>query len=88
MALQVPDVLPAVDVQLTPPVSELTEPVPLPAPLTVSPNCWSVKVAVTLRAWVMDTVQVPVPEHPPPDQPVNVDPEEAVAVRVTLVPSV
>ncbi len=34
------------------------------------------------------TVQGPVPEHPPPDQPVKVDPASAEAVRVTLVPSV
>jgi hypothetical protein len=27
------------------------------------------------------------PEHPPPDQPVNVEPEKAVAVSVTWVPS-
>jgi hypothetical protein len=32
------------------------------------------------------TVQVLVPEHPPPDQPAKVDPAAAVAVRVTLVP--
>ena len=34
------------------------------------------------------TLQGPVPEHPPPDQPVNVDPASAEAVRVTLVPDV
>ena len=33
-------------------------------------------------------VQGPVPEHPPPDQPVTVDPASAEAVRVTLVPIV
>ena len=32
------------------------------------------------------TAQVPVPEHPPPDQPANVEPEIATAVRVTAVP--
>ena len=42
-------------------------------------------VAVTLRAWVMLTVQVPVPEHDPL-QPVKVEPVVGVAVRVTLVP--
>jgi hypothetical protein len=30
-----------------------------------------VNVAVTLRAWVMETVQLPVPEQPPPLQPVK-----------------
>ena len=33
-------------------------------------------------------VQGPVLEHPPPDQPVKVDPASAEAVRVTLVPIV
>ena len=33
-------------------------------------------------------VQGSVPEHPPPDQPVKVDPASAEAVRVTLVPIV
>jgi hypothetical protein len=33
------------------------------------------------------TVQVPVPEQPPPDQPVNVEPELRAAVSVTWVPS-
>jgi hypothetical protein len=32
------------------------------------------------------TVHVPVPKHPPPDQPVNVDPKTADAVRVTVSP--
>ena len=32
------------------------------------------------------TVQVPVPEHPPPDQPEKTDPNDAVAVRTTLLP--
>jgi hypothetical protein len=44
-----------------------------------------VNVAVTLRADVMETVQVEVPLHAP-DQPENVEPVAAVAVRVTLVP--
>ena len=34
------------------------------------------------------TVQGPVPEHPPPDQPVKVDPASAEAVRVTSMPVV
>jgi hypothetical protein len=43
-------------------------------------------VAVTLRAWVIDTPQLSVPEQAP-DQPVNVDPGEGDAVNVTDVPS-
>ena len=46
-----------------------------------------VKVAVTEVTAFMVTVQVPVPEHPPPLQPgVKVEPAEAVAVKITLVP--
>ena len=43
-------------------------------------------VAVTDPAAFMATAQVPVPEHPEPDQPANVDPPDAAAVRVTTVP--
>jgi hypothetical protein len=44
------------------------------------------KVAVTFTSAVMETMQVPVPEQPPPDQPANADPSETVgvAVKVTL----
>jgi hypothetical protein len=42
---------------------------------------------VTERAWLIVTVQDPVPEQAPL-QPVNVEPVEAAAVRVTLVPLV
>ncbi len=45
-----------------------------------------VKVAVTEVAAVMVAVHVPVPEHPPPDQPVKIDPLVAEAVRVIDVP--
>ena len=41
------------------------------------------KVAVTLRAWVMDTVQVPVPEQSPV-QPAKRHPFAGVAVSRTL----
>ena len=44
------------------------------------------KVAVTVRAWLMVTVQVPVPEQVSPLQPAKLDPALAVAVSVTLVP--
>jgi len=43
------------------------------------------KVAVTARAWLIVTEQIPVPEQDPL-QPANVEPEPAVAVRVTGVP--
>jgi hypothetical protein len=42
------------------------------------------KVAVTVAAAVMGTVQVPVLEQPPPLQPENVEPGLAVALRVTV----
>src|SRR5205809_863058 len=45
------------------------------------------KVAVTLRAWIMLTVQVPVPLHPSPLQPAKLEPLAALAVSVTLVPT-
>ena len=45
-----------------------------------------IKVAVTDVAAVIVTVQVPVPEHPPPDQPEKVDPLVAEAAKVTDFP--
>lgn len=33
-------------------------------------------------------MQEPVPEHPPPDHPLKVEPDAAVAVRVTVAPFV
>ena len=42
-------------------------------------------VAVTLREAVIDSTQLPVPEHEPL-HPANVEPLAAVAVRVTDVP--
>jgi hypothetical protein len=63
-----------------------TWPEPLPAGVTV--NVWVgaaavLNVAVTVVSLFSVTVQVPVPEQPPPDQPANVEPEEAAAVSVT-----
>jgi hypothetical protein len=44
------------------------------------------KVAVTVSAALIVNVQLLVPEQPAPDQPANVEPEAAAAVKVTLVP--
>jgi hypothetical protein len=54
--------------------------------VTVRTYWLRVKVAITVVAAVTDTVQVPVPEQPPLDQPVKVEPVADAAVRVTLVP--
>lgn len=45
-----------------------------------------VKVAVAVRAWLIVTPQVNVDPAQAPDQPVKVDPEAALAVRVICVP--
>ena len=66
---------------------DVTVPLPLPALLTVSANDCSVNVAVTVFAAFIATVHVPVPVHPPPDQPANVELALGVAVRVTDVPA-
>ena len=44
-------------------------------------------MAVTERAWLIVTVQLPVPEQPSPLQPAKVDSEAGDAVSVTEVPS-
>jgi hypothetical protein len=69
-----------------PPELEVTVPVPIPVLATVSVYWLSVKVAATVVADVTLTTQVVVPEHPPPDQAVNVDPAAGVAVNVTEAP--
>ena len=73
--------------QLMPPVFDATVPVPVPFLATVSAKLAVVllNVAVTLRACVIDTVQLPVPVHAPL-QPANVEPLAAAALSVTLVP--
>jgi hypothetical protein len=63
-----------------------TLPRPRPPWLTVRVNCCRAKLAVTVVAAVTDTEQVPVPEHPPPIQPLKVDPAAGEAVKVTRVP--
>jgi hypothetical protein len=67
--------------------------VPLPVPdfVTLRANedgSASVNVAVTDVAALTVTVQTPVPAHPPPLQPENVEPAAGVAVKVTTVPLV
>jgi hypothetical protein len=50
-------------------------------------NAWGelpTKFAVTVTAPVIVTVQVPVPEQPPPLQPAKVEPAAGDAVRVTI----
>lgn len=44
------------------------------------------KVAVTVSAELIVSLQAPVPEQPPPDQPASFDPEAGFAVSVTAVP--
>ena len=64
---------------------EVTLPAPRPALLTVSVYCRSVNVAVTSVAPLTTTAHGPVPEQPPPLQPVNVESPAAIAVNVTEV---
>jgi hypothetical protein len=64
----------------------VTVPVPVPDFVTVRLYAVVAKVAVTEVAAVIVTVHVPVPEHPPPDQPVKVYPLFGEAVNVTAVP--
>jgi hypothetical protein len=69
--------------QLMPAGADVTVPAPVPARVTASGNeAEPLNVAVTERAAVMDTVQLPVPEHAPL-QPANVEPLAGAAVRVT-----
>src|SRR5436309_8496074 len=71
------------------PAGELvTVPLPVPALLTVSAKLGRLKVAVTVVAVETVTTQVPVPEHPPPLQPLKVEPAAGLAVSVTAVPLV
>jgi len=69
-----------------PPGLDVTVPAPVPAAVTESEYWLRLKAAVTPVAAVTETTHVPVPVHPPPDQPMNVEPVEVVAVSVTDVP--
>src|SRR5205823_14797810 len=59
--------------QLIPAGELVTVPLPVPALLTVRATVGRAKVAVTVVAAPRVTVQVPVPEHPPPLQPLKVE---------------
>src|SRR5438046_6701741 len=74
--------------QVIPAGALVTVPLPVPAGVTVRVKVCSVKVAVTVVAPETVTTHVPVPEHPPPLQPVKVEPAAGVAVSVTAVPLV
>src|SRR5882724_2381161 len=73
--------------QVMPAGALVTAPLPVPALLTVSVKV-GVKVAVTVVAAETVTTHDPVPEHPPPFQPLKVEPAAGVAVSVTAVPLV
>jgi hypothetical protein len=82
--------------QLIPAGELTTSPGPKPDRSAVSTNVevgagvevelFRAKSALTVFAALMLTVQVPVPEQPPPLQPVNVAVEDGMAVNVTSVP--
>ena len=73
--------------QLIPAGLEVTVPLPVPVLLTVRVWLCRSKLAVTVVAVFMVTVQVPAaPEQPPPLQAVKVDPPAALTVSVTGVP--
>jgi hypothetical protein len=75
--------------QLIPAGVDVTVPVPVPLFVMPSANVVAelVKVAVTERAAVIDTVQAPMPVHAPA-QPPKVEPLAAAGVRVTDAPLV
>ena len=70
--------------QSTPEGLLVTVPLPVP-PLDTLRVKNAVKLAVTVVSAVIVTVQLPVPLHPPPLQPVNVEPLAALAVKATEV---
>ena len=65
--------------------------VPAPVPDFVIERTYvgtlEVNVAVTVVAAFIVTIQLPVPEHPPPDQPLNILFDPCTAVKVTGVPA-
>jgi hypothetical protein len=74
--------------QLIPLPVTLPEPVPATATVRVCGGGGVfVNVAVTDSAALIVTVHFPVALHPPPDQPVNLEPDAGAAVNVTFVPT-
>jgi hypothetical protein len=71
--------------QVMPAGADTMVPLPLPAFATVIAVVPRLNVAVTVSGAVIDTVHVPVPVQPPPLQPTNVEPGEALAVSVSAV---
>ena len=72
--------------QLMPAGELVTVPVPVPDLLTVSEYADAgSNIAVTDCALFIVTTQAPVPLHPPPLQPVKLDPAAGVADSVTAV---
>src|SRR2546425_9172132 len=74
--------------QVIPAGALVTVPLPVPAGVTVRANVCRVKVAVTVVAAESVTTQAPVPEHPPPLQPLKIELAAGAAVSVTVVPLV
>src|SRR5438093_13660273 len=72
--------------QETPAGALVTVPLPATALFRASVKVCRAKVAVTVCAAFTVTVQVPVPEQPPPLQPEKVEPAAGAAVKVTEVP--
>ena len=72
--------------QLMPAGTLVTVPVPAPARMTVSVCDTRSNWAFTVVAAVTVTTHVPVPEQPPPLQPMKFEPALAAAVSVTIVP--
>jgi hypothetical protein len=63
------------------------DPEPVPFLLTESEREVALKVAVTTVLEFIVTVQVPVPEQPPPDHPAKVEPDEGEAERIIVEPA-
>jgi hypothetical protein len=66
----------------------VTTPFPGPPTLTDRVTDCMLNVAVRVVAAATVTAQLPVPAHPPPFHPTNVDPVAGMAVRVTTAPLV
>src|SRR5204862_7314469 len=74
--------------QLIPAGALVTVPLPVPAGVTVRVGGGTGRVTVTVVDAESVTTHAPVPEQPPPLQPLKVEPAAGVAVSVTGVPLV